>query len=60
MVYISLTHFQIRRTQTRLYFYNIGIESNLIAEYLVDPDNNLKLDDESRYGYENRNKSKIT
>ena len=60
MVYISLTHFQIRRTQTSLYFYNIGIESNLIAEYLVDPDNNLKLDDESRYGYENRNKSKIT
>ena len=37
------------------YFYNLGIESNLIAEYLVDPDNNLKLEDESRYWYENQN-----
>ena len=34
-----------------LYFYNLGIESNLISEYLVDPDNNLKLKDESRYRY---------
>tara|TARA_B100000212_G_C27064996_1_gene401454 strand:- start:175 stop:357 length:183 start_codon:yes stop_codon:yes gene_type:complete len=42
------------------YFYNLGIESNLIAEYLVDPDNNLKLEDESRYIYENRYKSKKT
>ena len=60
MVYISLIHFQIRRTQTILCFYNIGIESNLIAEYLVDPDNNLKLEDESRYRYENQYKSKKT
>ena len=43
-----------------LYCYNLGIGSNLIAEYLVDPDNNLKLEDESRYKYEHRNKSKIT
>ena len=42
------------------YFYNLGIESNLIAEYLVDPDSNLKQEDESRYRYENRNKSQIT
>ena len=42
-----------------LYFYNLGIESNLITEYLVDPDSNLILEDESRYRYENRNKSKI-
>ena len=43
-----------------LYFYNLGIESNLITEYLVDPDSNLILEDESRYRYENRNKSQIT
>ena len=43
-----------------MYFYSLRIESNLISEYLVDPDNNLKLEDESRYRYENRNKPKIT
>ena len=60
MVYVFLSHFQIRITQTMLYFYNLGIEPKLIAEYIVDPDNNLKLEEEARYRYENLNKSKIT
>ena len=36
-----------------LYFYNLGIQPKLIAEYIVDPDNNKKIEEEARYRYEN-------
>lgn len=60
LIYVFIIHFQIRRTQTMLYLYECKLEPKLIAEYIVDPEKNSKLLEETFYRSQESNKSSIT
>ena len=48
-IYVFIIHYQVRETQTMMNFYNLGIEPKLIADYIVDPENNKKIEEEAIY-----------
>ena len=50
-IYVFIIHYQVRETQTMMNFYNLGIEPKLIADYILDPDNNKKIEEEALYRY---------
>ena len=50
-IYVFIIHYQVRETQTMMNFYNLGIEPKLIADYILDPENNKKIEEEALYRY---------
>ena len=48
-IYVFIIHYQVRETQTMMNFYNLGIEPKLIADYIIDPEKNKKIEEEAIY-----------